>query len=589
VRRAISIRAAAILGSLALGCTPPRPDVAAPPPPAEAPPDVPFAESPLFLDAAAELGLRFAHVNGMTGRFYYSEMMGAGAALIDIDNDGDLDLYLVQGGPLDAGAVAESPTDRLFRNDLTVADDGAARLSFTDVTAESGIVGIGYGMGVAAGDFDNDGWIDLYVTNFGPNRMLRNDGDGTFSDVTAAAATDDPRWSVSAAFVDYDHDGWLDLYVGNYVDFTISGHRPCHSPAGAPDYCGPRSYRPETDRLFRNRGDGTFEDVSVSAGIASQPGSTLGVLTADFDGDGWLDVYVANDQMPNRLWRNQGNGTFHDDALMAGCALNRDGATESSMGVDAADFDGDGDEDLFMTHLAGETNTIYVNDGRGWFEDQTIQTRLGVPSRPFTGFGVAWFDYDGDGWLDLLAVNGAVQAVEALAAAGDPYPLHQPNQLFRNLGRGRFDEVTAAAGPAFALSEVSRGAAFGDVDNDGDPDVLIANNNGPVRLLLNQRDASQRWLGLRLIGRDMDRDMLGARVMVLLGSGRELWRRVRTDGSYGSANDPRVLFGLGDESSARIARVHWPGGRVEQWDILEIDRYRTLRKGTGEAVRHRRR
>ena len=311
--------------------------------------------------------------------------------------------------------------DRLYRNDLKLNSDGTRTLQFTDVTEKSGLEGRGYGMGVAAGDFNNDGWVDLYVTNFGSNQMLRNTGRGTFVDVTSELRTDDPRWSVSATFLDYDRDGWLDLYVGNYVDFTLEDHKECFNSSSAPDYCGPLSYDPVSDSLFHNRGDGTFEDVSASSKIVSSYGGALGVISADFNGDGWTDIYVANDKMPNLLWINQREGSFKNDAPLAGCAVNQDGTVESSMGVDAADFDGDGDEDLFMTHLLDETNTIYVNSGKGWFEDRTITTGLGPPSQPYTGFGTAWFDYDNDGWLDLLAVNGEVRTIEALARAGDAF------------------------------------------------------------------------------------------------------------------------------------------------------------------------
>ena len=551
------------------------------------------AGTDLFVDAAQAAGIDFRHFNGMSGEYYFCEMMGPGGALLDYDNDGDLDVYLVQGqmlGPdktLDDALFPppEKPPlrDRLFRNDLKLNADGTPNLRFTDVTVQSGIVSPGYGMGAAAGDIDNDGWIDLYVTNFGKNRMYRNNGNGTFTQ-TPVGDDADNEWSVSASFLDYDRDGWLDLFVGNYVDYDLSNPKKCYSSTGAIDYCGPRSYPAQSNRFYRNRGDGSFRDVSSQSGIATRHGGALGVVSADFNGDGWIDFYVANDQRPNHLWINQRNGSYREEALVAGCALNRDGKTEASMGVDAGDLDNDGDEDLFMTHLIRETNTLYLNNGQGWFEDQTFETELGVASMPYTGFGTAFLDYDNDGWLDILALHGEVATIEALEKLGDPYPLHQPNQLFHNLGNGRFEEVTVRGGAAFKLSEVSRGGAFGDVDNDGDVDVLIVNNNGPARLLINNVGQRRHWLGLRLLGRDIPRDMLGARVEVVFPDGLTLLRRVRTDGSYGSANDPRVLVGLGNGNRVAAVRVSWPGGGVEEWIDLPVNRYTTLRAGSGRMV-----
>ena len=550
----------------------------------------------LFSDQAEAAGIDFVHFNGMSGEKYYCEMVGSGGALFDYDNDGDLDVYIVQGNMLGPGKDLEDalfppripgpPRDRLYRNDLEIRADGSRVLRFTDVTGESGIVATGYGMGAAAADVDNDGWIDLYVTNFGRNQLFRNNGDGSFSE---AALPDEAanRWSVSAAFLDYDRDGWLDLFVGNYVNFSFSHTKNCFGSTGRVDYCGPLSYEPVPDQLFRNRGDGTFEDASAASQIARQYNGSLGVVTADFNQDGWIDLYVANDQRPNHLWMNQQNGTFSNEALLAGCAFNKDGKAESSMGVDAADFDNDGDEDLFMTHLLNETNTLYRNDGTGWFEDQSSGTRLAPPSVPFTGFGTAFLDYDNDGWLDVLALNGHVSTLEVLAKKNDPYPLHQPNQLFRNLNGGHFEDVTGEAGPVFDLSEVSRGGAFGDVDNDGDTDVLVVNNNGRARLLINRMGQRRHWLGLRLVDRRLKRDLLGTRVAVFLSGGRTLWRRVRTDGSYASSNDSRLLFGLGGEPQVLKVRAWWTDGKVEEWSDLPVDRYTVLYRGSGTAVTKR--
>ena len=439
-----------------------------------------------FREAASEAGLDFDHVNGMSGEYYFNEMMGGGVALLDYDSDGDLHVYLIQGHILDPAGKSDALTDRLYRNDLESDSAGIATLRFTDVTRASLIHSDGYGMGVATGDYNNDGWTDLYITNFGSNRLLRNKGDGTFEDVTTASGADDRRWSVAATFFDFDRDGWLDLFVGNYVDFSLASNADCRTAGGAQTYCSPAAYPPEPDSLFRNLGDGTFEDVSGRAGLAGTAGAALGAVAADFDGDDLIDLYVANDGMPNRLWMNDGSGSFKDEALLAGVALNQDGQPEASMGIAASDFDGDGDIDIFLTHLEQETNTLYVNDGAGLFEDASIRSGLGPPSLAYTGFGAGWVDYDNDGWLDVMTVNGAVVDIESLKQSGDPYPLHQTNQLFRNLGDGRFQEVTAHAGEAFSLSEVSRGAAFGDLDNDGDIDVVVVSNNGPARLLLNE-------------------------------------------------------------------------------------------------------
>ena len=566
-----------LIGNWGCGFDPGPPDDARPPVPAGA---------EIFTDRAPDTGLDFTHFNGMSGRRYLAEIIGPGGALLDYDADGDLDAYLVQGAPIGEGGEEEagSPSggpgsDRLFRNHL--AERG--HLRFSDATAAAGIAAAGYGMGVAAGDFTNDGLPDIYVTNFGANQMLRNNGDGTFADVTRAAAADDRRWSTSAAFVDYDGDGWLDLYVANYVDFSPAAHKSCYSPAGAVDYCGPLTYQPYPDRLLRNRGDGAFEDVSASSRITTAYGGALGVIAADFSGDDLPDIYVANDGTANQLWINQGDGRFEDQALLSGTAFNAQGAPEGSMGIDAGDMDGDGDDDLFMTHLSEETNTLYRNQGGAFFEDDTIRAGLGAPSRGFTGFGAAYLDYDNDGWLDLLVVNGAVRVIEDLVQAGDPLPLHQTNQLFRNRGQGRFEELSSAAGAVFALSEVSRGAAFGDVDNDGDTDVLVLNNSGPARLLVNNAGRRNAYLGLRLVAGEGQRDQLGARIVCTLDDGRTLWRRVRADGSYCSSNDPRVLFGLGPAGEVRRLEVLWPDGARERWDgsSFELNRYHTLERGSG--------
>jgi hypothetical protein len=547
------------------------------------------APQPAFVDRAAEWGLAFRYDNGATGQLYYPEIVGGGAALFDYDNDGDLDVFFVQGAVLEPGKAAAHPIapagGRLFRNDLIVNGVRHDKPRFVDVTEASGIKALGYGMGVAAGDFDNDGWVDLYVLNFGSNQLWHNNGDGTFSDVTRAAGADDPRMSLSAAAADLDRDGWLDLYVADYVDFAIDHNVLCYAQSSRRDYCGPSSFPPVPARLLHNRGNGTFEDASQKAGIAAKPGRGMGVVAADFDGDGLPDVFVANDGMENFLWKNHGHLTFEETALPAGVAVNADGKVQANMGIAAGDFDDDGDLDLFVTHLDGETNTLWVNLGGGTFEDRTLQAGLAAPSLPFTGFGTAWIDYDDDGRLDLLAVNGAVRLIDAQAQRGDPFPYAQTHQMFHNAGNGRFADVSREMGEAFQRAEVGRGAAFGDVDDDGDTDVLIVAANGPARLLVNETGSRNPWLGLRLVGQPPgakgERDMLGALVEVVRKGAPSLRRRAATDGSYASASDPRVLVGLGDAAEVTDVRVTWPDGRIEIFPPPPLRAYTKLVQGTG--------
>jgi hypothetical protein len=535
-----------------------------------------FAD-PLFIEAATTSGLTFTHVNGAAGRYYMPELMGAGVALLDYDKDGDLDVFLVQGGPLESPAKeAATQTSRLFRNDLTIGRDGRRHLRFTDVTSHAGVGLRAYGMGTAVADYDNDGDMDLFVTSFGSDTLFRNNGDGTFADVTAAAGVSDPLWSTSAAFFDYDRDGNLDLFVANYLDFTVAGNKSCTDSTGARDYCGPRAYGSAPDRLYRNEGAGRFRDVTETSGVSKADGAGLGVSVGDYNHDGWLDLYVANDATPNQLWMNRHNGTFEDEGLLSGSALNAAGNAEGSMGIASGDVDRDGDEDLFVTNIAGETFVLYRNDGTGNFEDARTASGVAQVTGAFTGFGTGWLDYDNDGWLDAFAANGAVNTMAS--QRGQPAPFRMQNLLLRNTGAARFVDATSAAGDAFARAEIGRGAAFGDIDNDGDPDIVVTNNNGPVRLLLNTSSV-HHWLQVRLRQDQGNRFAFGARIGLERAGQPTLWRRVGTDGSYLSSSDPRVQFGLGAETAIDSVVVHWPAGRVERVQGVPSDRLLVLGPG----------
>lgn len=524
-----------------------------------------------FVDRTSDAGLDFVHANGALGQLLLPEVIGAGGALIDFDNDGDLDVFAVQSA---TGAPPAARGSRLYRNDLRRG--GIPR--FVDVTDRSRIAFSGYGIGAATGDADNDGWTDLYVTALGSSALLRNNGDGTFSDISAASGASDRRWSTSATFLDFDRDGWLDLFVANYVNYRADMKRECFSAASARDYCNPAVYDADTARLLRNTGKGTFTDVSRTAGIAASPGRGLGVLAIDANEDGWTDLYVANDGDPNHLWINErGTGRFRDEALLSGAALDRSGRPQGSMGIDAGDVDGDGDDDLFVTNLDNEGHALYVNAGKGLFEERTLE--WGLFALGFTGFGTRFVDYDNDSWPDLLVVNGAVRHMDAQRRAGDAHPLKQRNQLFHNERGRRYIDATAAAGPAFAGTAVGRGLATGDLDNDGDVDAIVFNNGGPARVLVNESARGNHWLGLRILDGRAPRDALQARVEVTVADRRRLVRRVHTDGSYASAGDPRVLVGLGSVTAPVTVRVVWPQGTTEEFRNLAIDRYWAIEPG----------
>ncbi len=510
-----------------------------------------------FTDVTDIAGIRFTHANGATGDFHLPETLGAGGAFLDYDNDGNLDLYLVNSA---APSV-------LFRNN----GDG----TFTDVTESAKADNQGsYGHGVACGDYDNDGYVDLYVTNFGANRLYRNNGDGTFTDVTVQAGVGDSHWSSSATFFDYDSDGYLDLYVVNYVNYRLDAAIPTcfEKPAFSTTekvggYCHPKHFEGASDRLYRNNGNGTFTDATETANIRDPGGmflgKGLGVVAADFDADGNPDIYVANDDTPNYLFYNKGDGTFAEIAILTGCAYSADGVAQAGMGVDAGDYNGDGFLDIFVTNFSYETNTLYRNNGDGTFTDVSYKARLGEESYLFLGFGTGFFDPDNDGYLDIFVANGHI--FPNVERATDVLSYKQPNQLFRNHGDSTFVDVRLEGQHA-----VSRGTVFGDYDNDGDTDLLITQLNDKVTLLRNENHTSNNYLRLKLIGTRSNRDGIGARVTLTVGTESET-REVHRGYSYLSSNDPRLTFGLGERTVVDRLQIRWQSGVVQILENLGVN------------------
>jgi hypothetical protein len=516
-----------------------------------------------------DAGLQFTHRSGASGKFYMTEIMGAGLAVFDYDNDGDLDVFFVQS----AGHC------QLFRNELVPG----GKLYFTDVTARSGIAFRGYGMGAATGDYNNDGAEDLLVTGYNSRALFRNNGNGTFTQIDFPQAAG--VWSTSASFFDYDRDGKLDLVILSYVNFTEAANKACSAPTGEPDYCTPQAYTPVSARLYHNDGGDKFSDVTERSGIDRSLGPGLGVAAADLNDDGWIDLFVANDAAQNHIWINQRDGRFKEAGVESGAAYSEDGLPKAGMGVAIGDADGDGREDLFVVNLTREGATLFRKDsispqGLPMFVDVTRQSGLYTITFPFTGFGTGWFDFDNDGQLDLFIANGAVTLREG--QRGQPAPFKEKNLLIRNQGGGKFTDVTPRAGDVFQLLEVTRGAAFGDIDNDGDIDIVITNNNGPARLLLNDAPPDAGWLELLVEGSGkVNRDALGARVTLHRDGGANLVRRVHTDSSYCSASDRRVHFGLNGKSVIRTVEVAWPDGSTEQWEAPAPNRIVKLIRGTG--------
>jgi hypothetical protein len=525
-----------------------------------------MAERPASRDIfreATDVGLTFNHHSGAAGKFLMTEIMGSGLAVLDYDNDGDLDVVFVQSvGP-----------SKLFRNELVPSGS----LRFSDVTAGSGIAFDGYGMGAATGDYNNDGFTDLLVTGFDRRELFRNNGNGTFSRV----AFPQPRalWSTSASFFDYNRDGLLDLVILSYVNFTPAANKVCHAPTGEQDYCTPKAYSPVSARLYQNGGGDRFTDVTARAGFDRALGPGLGVAAADFNDDGWPDLFVANDASQNHLWINQRDGTFKERGLEAGSAYSEDGLAKAGMGVAVGDADRDGDEDLFVVNLMREGATLYRKDGAApdglpMFVDATRQSGLFQITLPYTGFGTEWFDYDNDGWLDLFIANGAVTLREE--QRGQPAPFKEKNLLIRNEGTGKFTNVTSAAGAVLQLEEITRGAAAGDIDNDGDIDLVITNNNGPTRLLLNEATKAS-WIQIRAVNTGKGpRDATGAIVTLSRDGLPPLVRRVHTDSSYCSAGDIRAHFGLGSQPNIRAVEIKWPDGKLDRWEGLKPNQLHVL-------------
>ncbi|MAM45823.1 MAG: hypothetical protein CMJ91_04025 [Planctomycetes bacterium] len=543
------------------------------------------AAADAFVDVTAEKNISFLHVNGAVGKKLLPESMIGGAAWIDYDGDGRLDLYLVQGHG-DSGKARNpgAQSNVLYRQGA----DGR----FTDVSAKAGVADRGYGAGAAVGDYDNDGDADLYVTNFGRNTLYRNNANGTFTDISREAGVECPYWSASAAFADVNGDGLLDLFVTNYLIYDTLVHKACTGNSRKlPSYCHPNKYDGAPDSLFINRGGGRFEDISKQAGVTRTGrimAKGLGVLPTDYDGDGDVDFLVANDSVPNFLWRNLGGGRFEDAALEAGVALNTHARSEACMGIDGGDVDGDGHIDYFMTNYAEETDTLYRGEGDGFFFDGTYKAGLIEATYKPLGFGTRLFDYDLDGDLDIYVTRGHIVQLIAELQPGKGLSYEQPDQLLENDGRGRFKDISARSGAWFSKRFVGRGAAFGDYDNDGDIDVYIVNLSQKGVLLRNNTIEGGRggWVGLALRGGGpCNRDAYGSRVE-LRAAGRTLVAEVRSAASYLVANDPRVVFGLAAAPVAGLqARVRWADGLVEVFENLEAGRYQVLQRGKGRAAR----
>ncbi len=527
-----------------------------------------------FSEVAQEAGIAFVHENAASPDKYLIETMGGGAAWLDYDGDGSLDLYIANSAATRAFEPSEAIRGALYRNTGTGA--------FVDMTSVAGIAAAGlFAMGVAAGDYDNDGDTDLAVTGYGRSMLYRNEADGSFRDVTEeAGVANRGKWGTSAAWFDYDNDGLLDLVVVNYLDWSPDNNSHCgERRPGYRSYCHPNKYRGQEPTLYRNVGDGTFEDVSRESGLGSKAGNGLGVVCFDFDLDGWLDVFIANDSMENFLYRNLGNSTFEDVAFVAGVALGENGQAEAGMGVDAADYDNDGWPDLYVAHLDFEFDRLYRNEGGGVFSDATFQGGIGYKTFDLSGFGAGFIDYDNDGWRDLFVANGHVLDNIHLFHEGTRYA--ERKLLFRNTG-GRFEEIGAQLGEAMAEPRVSRAAAFADYDNDGDIDVFVANNGQEPQLLRNDGGNRNHWLQVRLVGADSNRDGIGALVIVEAGGLTQSAQRTG-GGSYQAAHDLRLHFGLAQTELVDSVEVRWPSGTIDRIEGVNADTVLVVSEGAGRA------
>ena len=507
-----------------------------------------------YVDVTEEAGIHFRHVDGRSGRKYLPETLGSGAAFLDYDGDGDMDLYIVNGADLPGSETVPAPTNALYRN------DGTGR--FEDVTTLAGVGHTGYGVGCAVGDYDNDGDPDIYITNLGANTLYRNDGDGTFKDVTTLAGVGDSRWGTSCAFVDFDGDGLLDLYIVNYMLFSPDRHTP-HLTQGIPTYASPVdqvagvSFASETDALYRNVGDGTFVDVTATAGI-SPGGLGLAVAVGDIDDDGDPDLHIANDMEPDVLYRNNGDGSFTNVAPFAGVAYDQHGMPGSGMGASFADLDGDGRLDLVASNAASAPAFVFHNDGLGMFSDVSFSSGVGGPTLPRFQWAAEVFDADNDGMSDIYIASGHLQDNVALFTY-ESY--RQPDQLLRGVGAGVFVDASAEAGITAATDDVSRAVAVGDIDSDGDLDLFLNNSNGPAKLLRNEGGDRAHWLMFHVEGTTGPRDGAGARVRVVAGGVSQV-REARSGAGYLSQSDPRLHFGIGSHKAAELVEVRWPGGAV---------------------------
>ena len=523
-----------------------------------------------FVDVTAGSGIRFEHHNGATGEKYLPETLGAGGLFLDVDADGWQDILFVNSSGLPV-ADATDPSAALYRN--------TGNGTFTDITEGSGLDVPLYGIGGTAADYDNDGHTDVYLTALGRNRLLRGRGDGTFVDVTTEAGVGDERFSTSGLWFDYNNDGALDLFVANYVNWSIDNDLFCSLDGERKSYCTPESYTGQRPTLYRNRGDGTFEDVTVTTGLDDPTLKALGVAMLDYDSDGWMDLFVANDTEPDRLYRNQSDGTFTDVGVVAGVAFSEAGVARAGMGVDAADYDRSGRPSLVIGNFSNEMIALYHNEGNGLFIDEAPRSALGRTSLLTLAFGCFFFDYDLDGHLDIFVANGHV--TDDVARVQSRVTYAQPPHLFRNQGDGRFEEVVAEPGSALAVPLVARGTAYGDIDNDGDLDVLVTVNDGPARLLRNDTRRTGNVLRVQLVGTASNRDGIGARVEVVLGDGARLWRLVKTGSSYASQSELPVTFGLGAVAVAESVRVVWPSGQVDTGTRLVANQRITFRETEG--------